>query len=1359
MPASIRLFAVAVLLCTLQVSLFADDQPVLVAQRQAYLNTEPIRLTLPGEATADAHVVLTVRHSDGSTVQLDVPVNAPETSRVVTLEPGALKPGAYTAWVGERADASSPVRFTVTEAEPTNPYFIAQWAHHAVAPGESRAKSGWMYFNSDLVSLRPEQVERNRDMLDGYVRAGMRPYARMVLGGGHQLDLKLRNDWGDPWVQRAVAWRMNLTGLAYRHYPLRGLHVFDEPGLTWWPIVDSDGEQLGASPFSIPHQIEEFKKRTGVEMPDGTFQKTLPKYKDMMDDWLAFMDMRMKYLEQAWYASVWGTRSVHESFRALNQVSSSYAAGGVTDGVDSRQARPYELVGAHGGYADRPFGTFEPLLATEAARGFVRDRPQYYLPMWDTHTPETMRAAVWMSWASKLEGMMYTPEQDFHLRNKDLNINRALTVFEVAELNRRLARIGGVMNQLPKTPAPVAVLHSHRQFAHDLAEHNHPELADGGPPPPYYSPHHQAVKQSFFRVMDTGTIPNWIDEHEATTQGAEFLAQWEVIFLPGLATATDAFRQVLRQYARNGGTLVQHADDELKIEGAVRADYRIAMMSEYAEQRESENLPTSGDLAVRDWNRQLAPTFHEDLAEWVGDLPYDTTNGDVVLGVHRAGDAAYLLFANNAQSEANPRNVQHELIPSETEVTMPDTGVVYDLLEGGTVSIRDGRGRLRLPAGGGACWLHLPEPPGEPNVRATLHEGNRLHVTVEWGRTGYLPFELRVIDPQGNPHLSAYRATTPGNGATQSDHTIPLGANAQPGAWRVEVREWLTDSTTRAEVNVPAFESAQLAAVEADEVSVYFEDARKIHGLFAGEPMEPDYNKLNWDTQRVFDIEPDRFAIFGDPEPAQRIAKALRVHGMRVEINPAYTDPAQIEPEEGRGMAGPRHGDDSYETIAAHAIVLPGHELAQKAQQRGHINFPSTEHFPGRGRAHLQWGISCFQAGWQSVFVFGDTDAGVDWLIEAMRGEAAQNKHPLDAQVTAVSLDVPKLPRQLHTRRTIELYDTPMGVALSADGQRTFVALYDGSVTAYGDGDAVQWQTAELLRAHTLALSPDGERLAVAGDPGVLVLDTEDGAVLGGYRAEPVPRTEARRRGGQIRTVAWSEDGARLAAAWSHNRHHPQPMVVLDREGEVRQRFDELTQDVFGLTFVPGTRTLLVGGEALVALDTDSGQTLWQQPLAGARAFAFAPDGETVTVGCWSETVARLRVENGQVLQRATVEGIVGGVARLPSGAVAVAVWGGTTPLLTLPDLEGSDSTPADEIEPQPLFASEFAFQDVAWSDALNALVATEQGGRLWLLGVDGQPQAQLGRQAGTTAHRLHVQGSHIAIGRMDRSVTVLSVK
>jgi hypothetical protein len=250
---------------------------------------------------------LEIRHTDGSIVTFQVPFDVGKgkaQARMVTIAAGALKAGSYVAVAGK-----AKVSFGIHPAEHANAYWTAQWVHQGETRGTTLAKGGWMYMNSDLATLHPRKPAAG-DLAEAYVEARMKPFARMILGGGHQLDLDLHNDWGDPWVQRTIAWRLQLAALSNRIYPLAGSHCYDEPGLTWWPTKAVGEHKADTNPFSIPHQLEEFASNTGKQIPAGPFSYTGPKYAGMMDTWLDFMDMRMKYLEQAWHATVWGTRSV-----------------------------------------------------------------------------------------------------------------------------------------------------------------------------------------------------------------------------------------------------------------------------------------------------------------------------------------------------------------------------------------------------------------------------------------------------------------------------------------------------------------------------------------------------------------------------------------------------------------------------------------------------------------------------------------------------------------------------------------------------------------------------------------------------------------------------------------------------------------------------------------------------------------------------------------------------------------------------------------------------------------------------------------------------------------------------------------
>ena len=1267
-------------------------------------------------------VPLEVRHADGSSltfqVPFDVPVGKAQTrlvtvrSRVWGEERGVLKPGKYTA-TSKLGTVEKTVSFNVYPDQHPNAYWTAQWAHHGESWETTQAKGGWMYMNSDLATLHPRKPAPG-DLAESYVAARMRPFQRMVLGGGHQLDLELVNDWGDPWVQRTIAWRMQLAALSNRLYPLAGLHCYDEPGLTWWPIKGPDGKVIENNPFVIPHQLEEFTKLTGKKMPQGRFAEIAPQYAKRMDDWLAFADMRMKYLEQAWYATVWGTNSVEPKFATINQVSSSYAPGTTTDGVDSRQNRAYPIVSGHGGYSDLPFGTMQPVRSAEAFRGFGWDRPHYFLPMWYTHSWATMRNAIWMSWTTRLDGLMYTPEQDFAMDMAKHGYHGTHTIFEIAEINRRLALVGDAIRQLPRSPAPVAVLHSHRQFAHDIATVNSPELHKIGSPQ-YASPHRAAVDACFFRVMEQGIAPNWIDEVEAAEKGVDFLKQWKCILCPRLATASPAFRKALEGYIAAGGKLIQFQGDKLLLKGSIVASHQFGDPTQYyLENVKNDYLsPANRDLSWRKWNNDLAPTFAKDLAAWIGPQPYECSNKEILLGVHGAGKVTYLLFANNAQSKENPRGVKHELIPAETTVTLPPTGVVYDLFNGGRVPVKNGTAKLRLAAGDGACWLHVRQAI-KRNYGGCMSAESE-HGPMQWSvwqtyrPGGPIPVRIRLDDPAGNRVLDLIRATGAKDGKWVSDTFVQTPLNAE-GKWKLEVSEWYAGTPPQL-IDPPSEDKGrgklELAAVSQDSVSVYFDDTRRIVDLFAGKPFEPPYDKLNWDSKRVFGLDPKKFAVFGPEAAAKKLADALKAKGMKVEVNPKY----EIKPfvrEPGRGGAGVSHGVGSnLENIYAHTIVLPGHALATQSQNRGHINRPVTPVFPGPDRAYLQWGIGCYQAGWQNVFVLGDTDAGVTWLLGAIAGKAPAAKPiELRATVKVVPAVKPAFARALTIARQIKAYDTPVGIGTSPDGKITYVALYDGSVIAHDADGKELWTRQALLEGCDLAVSPKGDRLAVAGYPGLLVLDCKDGKVIGGHRTAPVEKGHTIHANRMV-GLAWNSAGTLVAGGWLN----PDPKmalapVVLDAQGQALPPPQAITGSVMGAVFVPNSNVLLLGADQLTAVRATDGTVLWRNPIKGAQAFAFSADGKTGAAGGWGKKAGTFSLTDGKVIQSADFPAVVGGVALLPGGDLVVAVWGGTKPLSIL----------RGAAKAEPFFASHFGFQNVVWSEAHRGLIAAEQGGKLWLL-------------------------------------------
>ena len=75
------------------------------------------------------------------------------------------------------------------------------------------------------------------------------------------------------------------------------------------------------------------------------------------------------------------------------------------------------------------------------------------------------------------------------------------------------------------------MLHSTRQDAWDIATLNSPKIHMPGASP-YANIHRAAVDSCFFRVMEQGMVPNWIDEVEASHQGRRLPQEVEGHFVP-----------------------------------------------------------------------------------------------------------------------------------------------------------------------------------------------------------------------------------------------------------------------------------------------------------------------------------------------------------------------------------------------------------------------------------------------------------------------------------------------------------------------------------------------------------------------------------------------------------------------------------------------------------------------------------------------------------------------------------------------------------------------------------------------------------------------------------------------------------
>src|SRR5262249_44085560 len=149
--------------------------------------------------------------------------------------------------------------------------------------------------------------------------------------------------------------------------------------------------------------------------------------------------------------------------------------------------------------------------------------------------------------------------------------------------------------------------------------------------------------------------------------------------------------------------------------------------------------------------------------------------------------------------------------------------------------------------------------PGQPKENVEL----KLQVHIDWKAAGPLPFRVRVFDPAGQLVEELLQATIPDASADGWHHDFPLGPLATPGKWLVKI-DWLfLGKSEDHAAEIPLTKPGELASVPRETVSLSFDDDKRIAGLFAGKPLDPPYDKLNWDARRVFGLDPKKFAVFG----------------------------------------------------------------------------------------------------------------------------------------------------------------------------------------------------------------------------------------------------------------------------------------------------------------------------------------------------------------------------------------------------------------------------------------------------------------------------------------------------------------
>jgi hypothetical protein len=226
---SFRLPALLLFLCLLASAGFAAQvQFLLPLNRTAYQTNEVINLSVvrsDTQALAAGTLALTVLGDDGSKLAFDFPVDAIPVSggaarATVNLVVNGwlLRPGAYE--VDAACDgATATTRIVVYGHIRQSTYRTIHWGGPHGKDMLPEGKDG-MGFNIIMGGTEEPSIVAGEDIM-----------GNCLMGGGHQHDLRLDNDWSDPNVYLGALQRGLDRAFAFRTMPNAiGAHLHDEPG-------------------------------------------------------------------------------------------------------------------------------------------------------------------------------------------------------------------------------------------------------------------------------------------------------------------------------------------------------------------------------------------------------------------------------------------------------------------------------------------------------------------------------------------------------------------------------------------------------------------------------------------------------------------------------------------------------------------------------------------------------------------------------------------------------------------------------------------------------------------------------------------------------------------------------------------------------------------------------------------------------------------------------------------------------------------------------------------------------------------------------------------------------------------------
>jgi WD40 repeat protein len=209
----------------------------------------------------------------------------------------------------------------------------------------------------------------------------------------------------------------------------------------------------------------------------------------------------------------------------------------------------------------------------------------------------------------------------------------------------------------------------------------------------------------------------------------------------------------------------------------------------------------------------------------------------------------------------------------------------------------------------------------------------------------------------------------------------------------------------------------------------------------------------------------------------------------------------------------------------------------------------------------------------------------------------------------------------IHERNQLSSHEGSVrSVSFSPDGQRLATAGEDGTIQLWNlSGKQLAQFKGHQGKVTTVNFSPDGQRLVTAGEDGTARLWNLSGKELAQFKGQ----------GNKLTSVSFSPDGQRLITAGEDGTAQ---LWNLQRQQLVQ--FNGHTGAVWNVSFSPdGQRLATAGEDGTVRLWNLSGQELAQFKHTGpVSTLSFSPDGQRLVTITGLDSTVRLWNLSGELL-------------------------------------------------------------------------------------------------------------------------------